>query len=115
MKRCPTCNLVETDDALRFCRADGTTLINYSGPTGAEAKRVLGELKEISKRRHVSPHNMAVVYTGLNDKDQAFEWLDRAYEARSFGMTQLKVETVMDNLRSDPRFRELLKRLGLPE
>jgi hypothetical protein len=37
MKLCPTCNLVETDDALRFCRADGTTLISYSGPIGAEA------------------------------------------------------------------------------
>lgn len=40
MKRCPTCNLVETDDALRFCRADGTTLISYSGPIGAEAGTV---------------------------------------------------------------------------
>jgi hypothetical protein len=58
---------------------------------------------------------MAVVYAGLNDKDQAFEWLHRAYEARSFGMTQLKVETVLDSLRSDPRFKDLLKRMGLPE
>jgi TolB-like protein len=81
----------------------------------ADAKRVLGELKEVSKRRHVSPYNMAVVYAGLNDKDQAFEWLDLAYEARSFGMTQLKVETVVDNLRSDPRFKDLLKRMNLPE
>jgi adenylate cyclase len=40
MKRCPTCNLVETDDALRFCRADGTTLISHSGPVGAEAGTV---------------------------------------------------------------------------
>jgi len=37
MKQCPTCNLVETDDALRFCRADRTTLMSYSGPVGAEA------------------------------------------------------------------------------
>ena len=81
----------------------------------ADAKRVLGELKEISKRRHVSPYNMAVVYAGLNDKDQAFEWLHHAYVARSFGMTQLKVETVLDNLRSDQRFKDLLKRMNLPE
>jgi serine/threonine protein kinase/TolB-like protein/Tfp pilus assembly protein PilF len=81
----------------------------------ADAKRVLRELKEISKRRYVSPYNLAVVYAGLNDKDQAFEWLDRAYEARSFGMTQLKVETVLDNLRSEPRFKDLLKRMNLPE
>lgn len=81
----------------------------------ADAKRVLGELKEVSKRRHVSLYNMAVVYAGLNDKNQAFEWLDRAHEARSFGMTQLKAETVLDNLRSDPRYKDLLKRMGLPE
>ena len=80
-----------------------------------DAKRVLEELKEISKRRHVSPYNMAVVYAGLNDKDQAFKWLHHAYVARSFGMTQLKVETVLDNLRSDPRFTDLLKRMNLPE
>src|SRR5258705_13683174 len=40
MKHCPTCNLVETDDALRFCRADGTTVLSYSGPIGAEAGTV---------------------------------------------------------------------------
>ena len=81
----------------------------------ADARRVLGELKEISKRRHVSPYNMAVVYAGLDDKDQAFEWLDRAYEAHSIGMPLLKIETVLDNLRSDPRFKDLLKRMNLPE
>jgi tetratricopeptide (TPR) repeat protein len=79
----------------------------------ADAKRVLGELKEISKRRYVSPYNIAVVYAGLNDKDQAFEWLQKAYEARCFEMTLLKVETVFDNLRSDPRFKDLLKEMNL--
>ena len=81
----------------------------------ADARRVLEELKEVSKRRYVSPHNIAVVYAGLNDKDQAFEWLNRAYEARCFAMTQLNVETVLDNLRSDRRFKDLLKRMNLPE
>ena len=81
----------------------------------ADAKRVVDKLKELSKHRYVSPYNIAVVYAGLNDKDEAFEWLDRAYEARSIGMTQLQVETVLDNLRSDPRFKDLLKRMNLPE
>jgi len=48
MKRCPTCNLVETDDALRFCRGDGTTLISYSGPVGAEAGAVRFDSSPIS-------------------------------------------------------------------
>jgi TolB-like protein/tetratricopeptide (TPR) repeat protein len=81
----------------------------------AEAKRVVDQLKELSKHRYVCPYNIAIVYAGLNDKDQAFEWFNRAYEARSIGMTQLKVETVLDNLRSDPRFKNLLKRMNLPQ
>ena len=81
----------------------------------ADARRVLGELKELSKRRYVSSYNIAVAYAGLNDKDNAFEWLDRAYEERSLGMTLLKVETVLENLREDARFKALLKRMNLPE
>jgi hypothetical protein len=75
----------------------------------------LEEMKEVSKRRYVSPYSIAVVYAGLGDKDQAFEWLNRAYEARSFGMTQLNVETIFYDLRSDKRFKGLLKRMNLPE
>jgi TolB-like protein/Tfp pilus assembly protein PilF len=59
MKRCPTCNLVETDDSLRFCRADGTTLISYSGPIGAtEAGTVRFESGPISREIETSilPH-----------------------------------------------------------
>lgn len=87
------------------------------GITGnaVQAKRAVEELKEISKTRHVSPYSFGLIYSGLNDKDQAFEWLDRAYEARSFGMTLLKVETVLENLRSDPRFKDLLRRMNLPQ
>ncbi len=82
----------------------------------AEALKVLQELKELSKQRYVSPYSIACVYAGLNDKDQAFEWLDQAYEERSFFIPLLlKSETVLDNLRNDPRFTELLKRMNLPE
>ena len=81
----------------------------------ADARRVLEEMKEVSKRRYVSPYSIAAVYAGLGDKDQAFEWLNRAYEARSFGMTQLNVETIFYNLRSDKRFKDLLKRMNLPD
>jgi len=81
----------------------------------AEAQRALEELKELSKKRYVSPYNFACIYAGLNDKDQAFEWLERTYQERAFFMTQLKVDTVLDNLRPDPRFKDLLKRMNLPE
>lgn len=81
----------------------------------AEAQKTLEELKELSKQRYVSPYNIACIYAGLNDKDQAFEWLEHAYQERSFYMTLLKTETVLDNLRPDPRFKDLLRRMNLPE
>ncbi len=81
----------------------------------AEARKVLEELKELSKQRYVSPYNIACIYAGLNDKDKAFEWLDKAYEERSFFIAMLKVETVFDNLRPDPRFQELVRKVGLPQ
>jgi TolB-like protein len=81
----------------------------------AEAQRVLDELKELSKQRYVPSYSIAIIYAGLNDKDKAFEWLNKAYDERSFFIALLKVETVLDNLRPDPRFKEMLKRLNLPE
>lgn len=81
----------------------------------ADAQKVLGELMELSKQRHVSPYNIAIVHAGLGDKDQAFEWLNRTCDSRSFNMTLIKVEPVLDDLRPDPRFKELLRRVKLPE
>jgi len=55
----------------------------------------------------------ALVYASLGDKDQAFAWLERADKERDGILTRIKVDSRFDNLRSDPRFTELLKRLGL--
>jgi len=57
---------------------------------------------------------LALVYAGLGEKDQAFAWLEKAYEEHSFQMQYLKVEPRWDNLRSDPRFADLVHRVGLP-
>jgi len=80
-----------------------------------EAQNVVAQLRELSKTRYVSAYYFACVYAGLNDKDQAFEWFERAYQERCSFMTLLKFETVLDNLHADPRFKELLKRMNLPE
>ena len=79
-----------------------------------KAQKYLDELREMSKRRYVSPYLFAVVYDGLGDKEQAFAWLDKAYQDRSFFLIWLKVEPRFDPLRSDPRFTDLLRRVGLP-
>ena len=72
-------------------------------------------LEALSKKRYVSSYSIAFVYAGLNDKDQALEWLERAYQERSSFMPLLKFETVLDNLHPDPRYKEMLKQMNLPE
>ncbi|HEY3171062.1 MAG TPA: tetratricopeptide repeat protein [Thermoanaerobaculia bacterium] len=81
----------------------------------AEALNALGQLEAESKRRYVPAYHFAIVYTGLGDRDRAFAWLDRAYEERSQFLVDLKYLPILDPLRSDPRFSELVKRVGLPE
>jgi eukaryotic-like serine/threonine-protein kinase len=83
-----------------------------SGKQG-EARKVLNELKQRSGQVYVPGNGMALVYAGLGEKDQAFTWLEKAYEERSFQMQYLKVEPRWDSLRSDARFADLLRRIGL--
>jgi len=80
-----------------------------------EALKIAADLKEQSKRRYISPCVIASVYAALGDKDQAFVWLGKGYEAHDFILVLLKVEPMFDNLRSDGRFTVLLKRVGLDQ
>lgn len=79
-----------------------------------QALRVLDELREQAKRRYVSPYEFALVYTGLGENKQAFAWLQKAYEDRSPRLILLKVDQKLDSLHSDPRFADLVRRVGLP-
>jgi serine/threonine protein kinase/Tol biopolymer transport system component/Tfp pilus assembly protein PilF len=79
-----------------------------------EALTLLDELNELSTQHYVSSYRIAAVYAALGDKDRAFKWLDHAYEARDGWLIWLAVDPVVDRLRSDERFTELLRRIGLP-
>jgi len=81
----------------------------------SEALRVAEELRAASKQRFVPAVCFAVVYVGLGEKDQAFTWLEKAYEERSSSLAYLKVDSIWDSLHSDPRFADLLRRMGLPQ
>jgi TolB-like protein/Flp pilus assembly protein TadD len=82
----------------------------------AEAQKVLEHLKGVSAHSWVAPYNIAVIYAGLGEKEQAFAFLDQAYKDRSYYLpTYLATDARIDSLRSDPRFVELRKRVGLPE
>ena len=80
-----------------------------------EAARALAELQEQSKERYVSPAMIAVIYAALGDKDQAFAWLQKSIEEYDLMATRLKADYRYAPLRSDPRFAELIKRVGLPQ
>ena len=79
----------------------------------SEAAKTIEELKRQSKESTVSPWGIALIYTGLNDKDHAIEWLDKAYNVRAFDLQYAKVDPRFEVLRSDRRFQTLLKRMGL--
>jgi hypothetical protein len=74
----------------------------------------LSDLREGGERKYVSPYHLAAIYAGLGDKDQAFVWLEKAYAERSDWMVTLTTDYRFDELRSDPRFGSLVRRLGLP-
>lgn len=78
-----------------------------------EAQKVIGELNELSRRRYVSSYSLAEVYATWGDKDRAFAWLEKAYQEHAFLLVYLKAEPELDSLRSDPRFADLLRRMGL--
>jgi tetratricopeptide (TPR) repeat protein len=80
----------------------------------AEAQKVLGELNQLSKRMYVDSYYVAAIHAALGETDQAFQSLEKAYDDRSTWLSRIKVDPIFTSLRSDPRFTNLLKRIGLP-
>ena len=77
-----------------------------------EAEKILGQLK--SSTISVPAYNIAIIYAGLEDRESAFTWLDRAYADRSF-LTSIKSDPQLDGLRPDRRFADLIRKVGLPQ
>ncbi len=77
-----------------------------------EAKKVLNQMLEQSKKSYIAPWMITAVYAGLGQKDKAFEWLEKSFKERDHWLTYLKTSPLVDNLRSDPRFPKMLKRMG---
>ncbi|MGC2196291.1 MAG: winged helix-turn-helix domain-containing protein [Terriglobales bacterium] len=80
----------------------------------AEAEKLLAELQAESKKQYVSPYYLALVYVGLSRNEQALDWLEQAFADRSNGLVFLKVEPELDQLRLNPRFIALQRKLGFP-
>ncbi len=69
----------------------------------------------LARQRYIPALAFAVVHVGLDEKDQAFAWLDKAYDERANRLAYLAFEPTWARLRSDPRFDDLLRRIGLPQ
>jgi eukaryotic-like serine/threonine-protein kinase len=79
-----------------------------------KALKVLDQLQELATGRPVAPYDIATVYAGLDDKEQAFAWLEKAYEERGLWLPLLRVDPMLGSLHSDARFAELLRRMNFP-
>jgi TolB-like protein/Tfp pilus assembly protein PilF len=108
---------LEQFSALSRSSATSRALLGYSHARLGEhraALRLIEELHAASQQGFVPDLLFALVYAGLDDQDQAFRWLEKAYEERFYRLAYLKVDALWDPLRSDPRFEDLLRRVGIP-
>ena len=100
-------------------------VIAHAYAKSGKRSRAMKMLDELTKARdkgdhsstaiNVSPHSIAEIYAALGQREQAFEWLNKAYDQHDMQMVSLKVNPTLDGLRADPRFAELVHRVGLPE
>ncbi|MBI1762541.1 MAG: protein kinase [Acidobacteria bacterium] len=79
----------------------------------AEARQIVAELSALTGANAISPYHLAVIYAGLRDKDQAFAMLQKAYDERADRLAYLGVDPRLKPLRNDPRFTQMLRRIGL--
>jgi len=79
-----------------------------------EARRLLGQLLQMPDSRSRAPADIAFLYGALGMKEESFAWLEKAYEERSGSLILLRVDTIWEPLRSDPRFNDFILRVGIP-
>ena len=80
-----------------------------------EALKIVSQFEKLAGEKYVDGYQIAEVYAGLRANDKAFHWLGLAVEERSASLVFLKTDPFLDNLHSDPRFSDILRRVGLPE
>ncbi len=79
-----------------------------------QARSILAELEARAQREYISPVDIALIYAGLGERNRAFEWLERGFAERAYGVVFLATDPRFDALRPDPRFKDLLRRIGMP-
>jgi serine/threonine protein kinase/Tfp pilus assembly protein PilF len=79
-----------------------------------EAVQMLDDLTKLARQKYVAPYFFAGIHVGLRENDRAIEYLEKSYEEHSHWLIYLHIDPSMDALRDDPRFQDLLRRVGLP-
>lgn len=98
---------------------DGVDTLGHLGNAYARAGQIaaahksIAELQQRVEKDGVGRYEIALIYAGLGEKQEAFQWLEESYRARDVGLVYLKIDPCLDPLRSDPRFDDLLRRVGL--
>lgn len=103
--------------AREFSHGNSETIamIGYSSALAgdpAKARATLGELESLAGQRYIPPFNIALLHLGLDERDETFAWLEKAYQDRDVRLSFLKVDPKWASLRNDPRFESLMRRLG---
>jgi TolB-like protein/DNA-binding winged helix-turn-helix (wHTH) protein/TolA-binding protein len=89
---------------------------NVEGIAGktSEARDMLSKLNTLSEVKYVTPYGTALLYAGLGDKVQTFNWLDRAVQGRSHWLVWIRLDPRWENVKTDPRFKEIIRSVGFP-
>ena len=112
--------LITLEKAVELSKRDGEKL-RYLGygfaidGKRAQAYAILKELEDKYVKKEANGRDVASVYAGLSEKDKAFEWLEKDFQTRAGEFSPITWEVPFKNLRDDPRYKDLLKRMGLPE
>lgn len=104
MSLMPAVNMSADDSGGFASEAQGNT---------CEFQETLELYQTMAETEYVSPIAFAILYANLDQKDEAFAWLNKAYEERSLWLTYLRIDPQFDSIRDDPRFADLLARIGL--
>jgi hypothetical protein len=110
--------IAELDQAVTISGGSTISLAMLGHANGAagnkhEAKKILENLMNRSKKQYVPSYWIAMIHVGLGDKDQVFTWLERAFQERSSWLAWAVVEPRFDTLRTDPKFKSLVARMKL--
>ncbi len=117
-KRLPREAISAFEECVKISKGDSTYLAMLAHAYALfgrrqDAEKILAQLQGRAKREYVSPHNIALVWLGLGNHQQALAWLEKAYLDRSFSLVTINSWPWFDPLRSDPQFQDLVRRIGL--